>query len=160
MKADFSELSSDSKIWIYQSDRFFTTEEAAFAEKKLADFVQNWKSHGQPVKAAGNILHNLFIVLAADESESPSGCSIDSSVHFLKELEQELNINLFNRSALALFTDGNISFVSLNKIKEAISQGTITKETLFFDNLVKNLSSFRNEWLVPFKSSWTARYFA
>jgi|SRR6185437_397381 len=159
MKADFTTISQESKVWIYQADRFFTAEEAAYIETKLNWFVENWQSHGQPVKAAGKLLHNLFIVLAADDSESPSGCSIDSSVHFLKDLEQELNINLFNRSTIALFSDNQINFVNLNKIKEAISSGKITKETLFFDNLVKNLSSFQKGWLAPFGSTWTVRYF-
>ncbi len=161
MKTDFTDILPNSKIWIYQADRFFTKEEADYTQKKLDNFVENWQSHGQQVKAAGKLLHNLFIVLAADEDyNAPGGCSIDSSVHFLKTLEQELRINLFNRSLLALFANEQISLVSLPKVKEAINTGLITKETLFFDNLVQNLSSFQNNWLVPFGDAWTARYFA
>ena len=161
MKTDFTDILPNSKIWIYQADRFFTNEEADYTQKKLDNFIENWQSHGQPVKATGKLLHNLFIVLAADEDyNAPGGCSIDSSVHFLKTLEQELRINLFNRSLLALFANEQISLVSLQKVKEAINTGLITKETLFFDNLVQNLSSFQNNWLVPFGDAWTARYFA
>ena len=161
MKVDFSTISQESKVWIYQADRFFTTEEAALAEKKLNQFVENWQSHGQPVKAAGKLLHNLFIVLAADEDyNAPGGCSIDSSVHFTKTLEQEFGINLFNRSTLALFSNERISLIPLTDIKEAINKGLITKETLFFNNLTPNLASFQNHWLTSFGGAWTSRYFA
>jgi len=161
MRTDFSDILPNSKVWIYQADRLLTEEEAKQAEDKLEVFLENWQSHGKGVKAAGKVLHNLFIVLAADEDyNTPGGCSIDSSVHFLKTLEQELGVNLFNRSILALFSNERISLIRLNDIKEAIAKGLITKETLFFNNLAPNVASFKNQWLASFGSAWTARYFA
>jgi len=161
MRTDFANILPNSKVWIYQADRLLTEEEVIKTEKKLDVFLNNWQSHGQEVKAAGKVVHNLFVVLAADEDyNAPGGCSIDSSVHFLKNLEQELDISLFNRSILALFSNERISLIRLNELKEAINKGLITKETLFFNNLSPNLTSFQNHWLSTLGSAWTSRYFA
>ena len=46
---------------------------------------------------------NRFLILAVDESQaSASGCSIDSSVKFVKAMESELGTDFFNRMNLVI----------------------------------------------------------
>ena len=82
--ADFND---SSKVWIYQSSRLFFMSEALEIEEMLENFVENWKSHGAPVKGYANLLFGQFIVLMADETGTTvGGCSTDASVRVIKEI--------------------------------------------------------------------------
>ena len=85
------------KVWIYQANRFFTEPELTEAKAYLDAFVRTWTAHGSALAGKAEIHHNLFVVLTVDESvANATGCSVDRSVHVLKELEQQINIGLFD----------------------------------------------------------------
>jgi hypothetical protein len=94
--------STESRIWIYQCNKPLSESEKDEVLNMLHTFTNNWLSHGKKVKGYGNILFNQFIILIADETASAvSGCSTDSSVRLMKEIEQKITINLFDRQTLA-----------------------------------------------------------
>src|SRR5436309_16037260 len=91
-----------SRVWIYQSSRCFALSEALEIESLLNKFCSEWRSHGDKVNAYGNLFFGQFLVLMTDESTTAvSGCSTDSSVHFVKQIGQQFNVDFFNRSNLA-----------------------------------------------------------
>jgi hypothetical protein len=92
-------FSPTSRVWYYLSDRPFDSTESDYIQTKIDEFVTvNWKSHGAKLNATGILLHNQLIVLSVDDSSlGASGCSIDSSVKFIKELGTELKVDFFNR---------------------------------------------------------------
>ena len=45
----------NSRIWIYQSDREFSKQEAAELKIKIAEFAEAWNSHGSAVKSFGDL---------------------------------------------------------------------------------------------------------
>ena len=160
MKTDYAELlpkdfASDSKVWIYQSDRKFAPAEENSINKILENFSSEWHSHGTPVKGFGRILNSQFVVLIADESATGvSGCSTDSSVRLIKELEQNFNLKLFDWQSLAFLVRGEIVLVPLPRLQAAIDEGFIQFDTPFFCNTVKDLKDLKNDWLVPAGKSW------
>src|SRR5215471_5588009 len=88
------DFNDNSRVWVYQASRLFTMSEALQIEDMLNDLVINWKSHGTPVKGYANLFFGQFIVLMADEEATGvSGCSIDSSVHLIKQVEQLYSVN-------------------------------------------------------------------
>lgn len=90
------------RIWIYQSNRMLTTDEQSLASERLDAFTSKWKVHGHPLTASAEIRYGLFILLKVDERQAlPSGCSIDASVRFMKELQQELHVDFFDRMQIA-----------------------------------------------------------
>ena len=94
MYINFNELPDTSRVWVYQSNREFTTAELAKITEKLKSFVNSWKRHGEDLKASFRIAYNQFIILAVDESyNNVSGCSIDASVNSIKQLEAEFGID-------------------------------------------------------------------
>ena len=91
-------LPASTRVWIYQSNKPF--DDAALPQlKEYVDrFAQNWVSHNRQLRAHGDVLHNRFIVLMVDESQADaSGCSIDKSIHFLKQIENAYSVDLFDR---------------------------------------------------------------
>ena len=59
-------FSPDSRVWIYQSSRLFTLNEALAIEELLNDFIAEWLSHGVRVKGDAYLFFGQFIVLMAD----------------------------------------------------------------------------------------------
>ena len=95
MYIPFDNLPEESKIWIYQSNRKFSDEEMAEIEVGLKDFVENWAAHGTGLEASYQLKYNRFIILAVNqEIQMATGCSIDSSVQFIQNLEQKYSVDL------------------------------------------------------------------
>jgi hypothetical protein len=153
-------FAGSSRVWIYQSSRLFTLSEAFALEDMLNDFVQSWKSHGAPVKGYANLFFGQFIVLIADETETlVGGCSTDSSVRFIKEIEQKFNVDLFNRQMLAFIVKEKIELIPLAQINYAFENGFIDENSLYFDNTVLTKAEMEQRWLTPVKNSWLASRF-
>lgn len=163
MKLDYTSLiptdfSNDSRVWVYQSSRIFSISEALEIEKKMEDFAQNWKSHQIPVKGFGTMFFGQFIILMADETATGvSGCSTDSSVRLIKEIENTYQVNMFNRTSLAFVIKEKIQLLPLSQVNYAIENGFIDAETLFIDNNVPDKISLLTRWIIPVKDSWLAK---
>lgn len=146
---------ANSRVWIYQSNRLFSIQEALQLELALEDFVKNWQSHGTPVKGYANLLFGQFIVLMADESATGvSGCSTDSSVRLMKSIEDKFNVQLFNRQLLAFVVKDKVELLPLAQLPYAIENNYISGETLYFNNLVQTKADLLRNWVIPVKDSW------
>jgi hypothetical protein len=151
------EFDDRSRVWIYQSSRIFGLAEALQIESILEDFVENWNSHGTPVKGYANLFFGQFIVILADETATGvSGCSTDSSVRVIKEIEKLFNTNMFDRMSLAFIRDGKVQMLPLQQLNYAITNGFITGETIYLNNLVQTKKDLLENWMVPVKNSWLA----
>ena len=147
-----------SRVWIYQSSRLFTVREALQIEEMINQFAQNWLSHGIPVKGAAHLFFGQFVVLIADESATGvSGCSTDSSVRLIKEIEKIFGVNMFDRLALAFIDKDKVQILPMPQLKYAVEQGFITADTLFFNNVVLTKEELENNWIIPVKDSWLAK---
>jgi hypothetical protein len=153
---------SGSRVWIYQGHRPFTALEAAETRHLLDSFVHNWQSHGAPVKGYGGIFYNQFILLMADETASGvSGCSTDSSVRLIRQIEQQTDIRLFDRLDLAFYIDGKVELITMGQFPQALKTGRISAESLYFNNTVPTKEELESAWLIPLKDSWLGeRYLA
>lgn len=149
-----------SKVWIYQSNRDFTAAELNEIGSALEAFSKEWTSHKMEVKATGVILMNRFIVLVADESLNlVGGCSIDSSVKFIREIENHFAITLLDRTKMMFESEGVMKEISLNQLEENISAGIIEPETIYFNNTVTTLDEMKSKWQQTVKDSWMASRF-
>ena len=118
------DFNDNSRVWIYQCNRMVGMGEALQIEPMLEDFVANWKSHGAAVKGFANLLFGQFIIIMADETQSTvGGCSTDSSVRVIKQIEQDLKVEMFNRQTLALVVKDKIQMLPLTQINYAIENG-------------------------------------
>jgi len=161
MFTEYNKLPDSSRVWVYQADRAFTVEEVEHISAKAIMFIDNWTRHGDDLKGSFTIKYNQFIVLAIDESfNSASGCSIDASVRFVKEVEQELGIDLMDKMNVS-FKDGeNINIVKLAQFQEFAKAQKITSNTIVFNNMVATKQDFETKWEVPANESWHARFLA
>lgn len=154
----YEQMDATSKVWIYQSSQAFTDEEVSEINTQIQNFVTNWVSHNNALKAFGQLYHNRFIVLMVDESKAgASGCSIDKSVHFIKAMGHHHGMDFFDRMNFAYQKDNEIKTAHRETFAELFQIGKIDNTTLVFDNLVKTKADFESKWLLPLKDSWHAR---
>lgn len=154
-------FSPQSRVWIYQSDRKFTSTEETEILNKLAAFTNQWKAHGNELLAKAEIRYGFFIILTVDENQAGvTGCSIDSSVRLIKEIEQEYHVDLFNRFNIAYKVNGEVVVNSKEDFETLVNIKQVTPETIVFNNMVQNLAELETKWEVPFKNSWHSTVFA
>ncbi len=161
MLVDFNSLPDTSRVWIYQADREFTQDEAARISEKLNIFVANWKRHGDDLKASFQIKYNQFIVLGVDENYNDvSGCSIDASVHIIKELQKEFEVDLLNKMIVSFKDGDNVNTVSLKAFKAYAKLEKINADTVVFNNMITSKGDFETAWEVEASKSWHAKFLA
>ena len=152
------DFNDNSHVWIYQSNRVFTFSEAVQIEELLKDFASTWKSHGTPVKGYGNLLFGQFVIFMADETASGiSGCSTDSSVRIIKNIEKDFQVDMFDRQMLAFLVDERIQMIALSQVNHLLEEGVITANTLYFNNTILTKKELLKSWIIPVKKSWLAK---
>ena len=151
------DFNDNSKVWIYQSSRLFSIQEAFEIEDLMSNFVTNWKSHGAAVKGFANLFFGRFVLLMADETNvTVGGCSTDSSVHLIKQIEATFKVNMFDRQQLAFYIKDKIEILPYSQLQYAYNNNFINNETLFFNNLVSTKKEVEDKWITPVYKTWLA----
>lgn len=155
---DLLKFPETSRVWIYTSKRVFSDDELNDLQSHIDRFTRAWVSHNVDLHATGGILHNRFLVLVVDESRAgASGCSIDSSVHFIRQLGEEYQTDFFDRQLFTCVQDEEVTTYNRPGLKKAYQEGSINDQTPFFDTLVQNMGEFQRNWLKPLGDSWLKR---
>ena len=159
MFVNYDLMPNDSRVWIYQSNREFNSDELVILKTKIQDFIAVWKRHGADLKASFVIKYNQFIVLLVDEKYNDvSGCSIDASVNLMKQLENHFEIDLTNKLNISFKDNVNVNIVSLSDFQNYVKQEKITSNTVVFNNMVTTKEEFENNWEVTAAKSWHKRF--
>ena len=141
------DLSLDSRVWVYQSDRCFDDSEIETINLLCHDFIKGWAEHGAPLKASFEVIDKYFLVLAVDQNiASASGCSIDSSVKFIKDLELKFKINFFNRMNLVVKKDKEVKLIPFTELQSY-------SDWKVYNPLVDSLELLMSSFLIPVTES-------
>ena len=143
----FEQLSSDSKVWVYQANRPFSELEKGQISDRFKDFVASWAAHGSKLLADATIIDNYFVVLSVDEKVAmASGCSIDTSVKFIKQIGLQFNIDFFNRLKLVVQKEGETKMVDFSDLNDYESWN-------IYNTLVDSVEQLNTSFLIPVKES-------
>jgi hypothetical protein len=154
---EMNQMPGNARVWIYQADRNLTPEELITVKTRLEDFIEQWTSHGQKMQASADIFLGRIVVIAADETQAmASGCGIDKSVHFMKELQSGMGTDFFQRTVIPYRLGDQLLEAPIHQFWAMRKAGKIDDNTLVIDNTVKTLTDLRTRWEIPFKDSWHA----
>lgn len=160
MYIPFENLPQESRIWIYQSSRKFSDEEVAEIEKDLMQFIENWSAHGTSLEASFTIKYNRFIIIGINQEFHPAtGCSIDSSVGFIQNLEQKYSVDLLDKMNVAFKQGEFITYKTLLEFKKLAKDKSVSENTIVFNNLVNTIEELNEGWEIPASESWHSRFF-
>ncbi len=160
MLVPFESLPPESKIWIYQSNRKLSEDEVVEIKSKVEEFLTDWAAHGTPLSASYQMLYNRFVIIAVDsEAHAPSGCSIDSSVQMIQEIEARFGIDLLDKMNVTFKLGEHIAHKPLAEFKKMAKEKAVSANTVVFNNLVNTIEEWEESWEVPAAESWHSRFF-
>jgi len=162
MYKNIKHMSGDSRVWIFQSDRFLTEEAKNHLRGRLSHFLSSWQAHGRDLQASFTIVYDLFLVVALDEaSYQATGCSIDKLTHLVQELEREVGYRFLDRSQIAYRAEeGAIQTLPMGEFRDALEKGELKPQTIVFNNLVETLQDFQQRWETTVENSWHSQWLA
>ncbi|WP_226391269.1 hypothetical protein [Penaeicola halotolerans] len=158
MYIPYEQLSDQATVWTYLADRPVSEHQEEITNI-LRAFCEKWNSHGAPLQTSFTILHDQLIVLAADEAHLPSGCSIDSSVAQIRELENKFGLSLLDRSQAGVYIAGQVHRYPLLSFKHLIQVQDVQPDTLLLNPMVKTKAELAEKGLIKAKESWLSRHF-
>jgi hypothetical protein len=162
MEMPFSNLPGDARLWIYTADRALTETEQADLLARLAPFLTTWTSHQRPVTAEAALLHDRFVLLAANiPGGDISGCGIDKSVHALEAVAAEAGFAWLPALAVVYRgADGSIQHATRAAFRRLVRQGDVTAETIVFDPSITSVEAWRGDTFeLPAAKAWHATVF-
>ena len=157
----FDELPPDARVWIFGAERPLVDTERARVLDEVDAFIGQWAAHDVPLTTARDLRYDQFIFVAVDEAAvGASGCSVDALVRRMKGLQAELGVELVNHAPV-LYRDGaDIARVSRERFADLVESGSISQETVVFDNTVTTVGAVRDgRWELPAANSWHGRAF-
>lgn len=148
------------RIWIYQANRVLNIEEAKTLLEKMDKFTEQWTAHGKQLAAQALLKYNQFLIIRVNEAlTKATGCSIDKSTDTLKQVQQELGLDFFDRMQIAYRDSEGIKTVSRPEFEKLLESGKVDENTIVFNNMVGNSRELESNWEIPLKDSWHAQVF-
>ena len=159
MLVEFDSLPENSRVWIYQANRTFTDEEVQEISGRLDVFINNWTAHGSDLQSGYKIVYKRFIVIGLNQDlNQATGCSIDASVHFIQQLEQDYHVDLMDKMNVSYKQGEFIAYKPLSDFRKMAKDRAVSKNTIVFNNLVSTVAEFNEHWEVPASESWHGRF--
>lgn len=160
MYLPFEQMPENSRVWVYQADHKFSDIEQKTVRDRMTRFCEGWNTHGNLMPTSFELVENQILILAVDESNlGASGCSIDSSVRTLRELENLLQTNLTDQGKISLKKpSGELKVIPGLGVKARVTSGEIDLETEVINPMIRIKADLKNLWQ-PVRNSWLNRYF-
>ncbi|MBS1731193.1 MAG: hypothetical protein JSS67_10515 [Bacteroidetes bacterium] len=148
----------NSRVWIYQSNRPLSISEEKEINNLLTGFVAGWNTHGNEVNGFGRVFFKHFIVLIADETKfGISGCSTDSSVRMIRQIENKFDLDLLDRLKIALLIENEVIVKTYPSVKKDWEEKNLPDHVLYFNNLILDKKEFCRNWLLPLQQGWLGK---
>src|ERR1041384_7811313 len=91
----FDLLPDSSRLWIFAADHALSDAESEMLEREMQSFSGSWLAHNEPVTGSAKMMYNQFLLVAADESTFPSGCSTDEMFRRVRILGETYGVEFF-----------------------------------------------------------------
>jgi len=159
MYVSFNLLPPNAKVWIYQSDSNLSSTDVELIEKEVKFFLNNWSSHNKEIESSYEIRYNRFLIIGLNENiNSASGCSIDKSVNFIKNLQSILKVNFLNRLNVAYKIGNEINSISLLEFQNMIRENKLSKDSIVYNNMIDTKKLYLNSWETTIENSWHKKF--
>ncbi len=136
-------LSPDSRIWFYQTNRELNESEIQSLSIELKEFMKTWAAHGSGLYGDFTFFNPFLLIVAVDDSKvPPSGCSIDAFVRFLTSLGAKYNIDFFVRMKTVALVDGQWKQLDFDEV------ALVKNDVQIVDTTVSSLHDFNLKGLV------------
>ena len=155
----YAQLPDQARLWIYPASRELTEREVADLRPSLEAFAKAWTSHRRELLAYADVWERRFLVLGVDEAAAAaSGCSIDASVRFVRDLGERLDVDFFDRMLFFVRRGDRLEPHYRDAFAEAYASGDIDDGTTVIDPLVATKAAAITGFEKRLADSWHARF--
>lgn len=135
-----------SKVWIFQPNRLLTENEIQLITNNAKIFNDKWNAHGANLSSVFNCTpYEVTFVVDANANQA-SGCSIDSLTHFIKQIQQNIDVDFFNRMMVSYQENNTYKIAHYTKLTNNANQ-------IVLDNTVSTLNEYLNR-AKPLSQTW------
>ena len=153
MRVNIDQLSNDASIWIFGISPSLDDQQGEVLLREVDAFLENWASHGTPIRAARELREGSFLIIAADEQTEKSGCSIDRLFGTLKALEQKFGVQILDSNRVFLRESGAVGAV--RAVPRGQFRNAANSDTPVFDVTAQTLGEIRTgAWERRAADSW------
>ncbi len=156
MLQSFSDLSPDSRLWVFASDRDLTSDEVQTIDSRMTEFLKGWKAHGAAVEAGFELQHNRFLLIASSNAMAdPSGCSIDDMTRNVRELGQKLGLSFMPGANIFYRAEDAVQMTDRSTFKDLAKKGLVGQATTVFNTNLTTVEELQSgKWQLPAGESW------
>ncbi len=142
------------RVWIYRSIKKLSQEEENDIARLAGDFISQWAAHGKKLAADFDILYGHYLVFYVDQNwAQATGCSIDSSVALIRQIEEKYQLGLLDRMKIGFLKNDEVVFHDFSELSKLHEEGVIKDDDKVIDALVQNKKEFDESFLTPFSRS-------
>jgi hypothetical protein len=147
------------KVWIYTAAKPFSENQLSGIAQLSQAFLNQWESHGTPVRGGIEVVYDHFLVIIADDCDGHlCGRAQDAQVRLVKEIEEFTNCSLLNRMLVGYRDNaGEVRVASLHEINTVIQSTEEPEKMIVFDNTVTNYGDFVTRWETALENTWLNR---
>ncbi|MGB1075478.1 MAG: hypothetical protein ACPGYK_04755 [Flavobacteriales bacterium] len=154
----WNDMPDAAKLWVFTASRSLGSGEKADLAEQMNQFLEGWQAHGQNLVAGWSLaIADRVLLLAVDESrQEATGCSIDSFVGWLQELEMKwADFTWFNRHII-MYQNAKADWraASLSDFWAMRKAGLVDGQTKLCDATVGTIGLWRGVGVIPFEKSW------
>jgi hypothetical protein len=143
----FESLPDSARIWVFASDIPLVGATAARLLAEVDRFLQQWKAHGMPLRAARDWREDRFLTVGVDPTaEQASGCSIDGLFRALQEMERAIGCRLVGAGRVFFRDNGSIAVASREEFENLVERGSVSGATRVFDLSLTSLAAWRESF--------------
>jgi hypothetical protein len=154
----FNKLPPDARIWIFGSEKPLTGAVADTLLSEVDHYLEQWKAHGFPLRAAREWTEDRFLIVGIDPTaEQASGCSIDGLFRELQRVQTSIGARLLGGGDV-FYRDasGSPRSVQREDFGRLVTEGEIGPDTAVFDTSLTRLDAWMSRFESPLAQSWAA----
>lgn len=155
--ATWDGLPAESRVWLYTADRVLTAQEREALAQSIDAFIVSWAAHGKSLQSSWRLEGGRCLMIGLDESSpEATGCSIDSKVHWLQALGEQMGLDWMGRSQVIHYNATETTWVesSLPQFWAQRKAGQVGAETPLVNGVITNKLDCDPSLVVPFEKSW------
>jgi hypothetical protein len=157
INATQNQISPNARLWFYNIPRVLTEQEIQCFERLRADFLPSWNTHGKSNQGDVWLIEDrMIVVLGWNDFEPISGCSIDKSVGFIRQLMQDFQLDLMDRMWVYYQKDGQWQQAKIHQFWAMRKANEINDDTLILDTTIADYNHF-NQLIKKLGDSWHAQ---
>ena len=154
----FNALPDSARVWVFGSDVPVTGAPADTLLSEVDQYLDQWKAHGFPLKAAREWKDNRFLIVGIDPTaEQASGCSIDGLFRQLQQIQKTIGAQLVGGGRV-FYRDptGKTQATTREEFSSLKTKGAIGPKTPVFDTSLTKLADWKAKFERPLADSWAA----